>query len=199
MKTGLRDVLEMDLLTGIFDILVKAIIECATFSPVADVRLGRKEMSIWRLLVVTVLCLNLSNALAGNLKDAPVIFKEGDCSVRRTTDMMSDKKVCVGLYKDGFYTQVTGDIFSVSLRGRGGVRGYTYRIDDAAPTKMKPANDTEKKASAMYLEGDDFRQLLSSKRFRLQVVTMLSSIVEEDIDLTGLPRIYGVLTGVECK
>jgi hypothetical protein len=158
-------------------------------------------MTIQRLLVVTMLCLALPsiNAFAGNLKDAPVIFKEGNCSVRRTTDLMSDKAVCVGLYKDGFYTQVTEDMFTISLRGRGGIRGYTYRIDDAAPTKMKPANDTEKKASAMYLEGDEFRHLLSSKRFRLQVVTMLSSIVEEDIDLTGLPRIYEVLTGVECR
>ena len=109
-------------------------------------------MTVRRLLVVvTLLCLTLSslNAVAGNLKDAPVIFKEGNWSVRRTTDLMSDKGVCVGLYKDGFYTQVTPDMFSISLRGRGGVRGYTYRIDNAAPTKMKPANDTEKQASAI--------------------------------------------------
>jgi hypothetical protein len=82
---------------------------------------------------------------------------------------------------------------------RGGVQGYTYRIDNAAPTKMKVANDTEKKASAMYLEGDEFRQLLNSKRFRIQVLTMLSSLVEEDIDLTWLSQIYGVITSAQCR
>lgn len=158
-------------------------------------------MTIWRLLVVTMLYLTLPslNAFAGDLKDAPVISKSGSWSVRQSTDLMSDKKTCVAFYKDSFYIQVTENNFSVSLYGRGGVQGYTYRVDDAAPTKMRVATDIEKKVSAAYLAGSEFRQLLSSRRFRIQVLTMLPSLVEEDIDLRGLSEIHGVLTSAQCR
>lgn len=163
-------------------------------------------MAIGRLLVVTMLlALPPLDTFAGNLKDAPVIFKSGNWSVRQSTDLMNDKKTCVALYKDGFYIQVTEANFSVSetypvsLYGRGGIQGYTYRVDDAPPTKMKVATDIEKKVSAAYLTGSEFRQLLSSRRFRIQVLTMLPSLVEEDIDLRGLSEIHGVLTGMKCR
>lgn len=73
----------------------------------------------------------------------------------------------------------------ISFRGKGGVKGYEYRLDDLPKSDMKLASDIEKKMSAVILDGSDFYQINSAKRLRIQVLPILHRLLFEDIPLAG--------------
>jgi len=113
-----------------------------------------------------------------------VVFKSQFWHVHQELDAMTDKKSCVALYKNAWTVQGTADNLYVSLKGRGGVKAYTLRVDDAAPDSMQLASSTEKSISAIILQ-PSFSRIYSGKRVRLQIATILDSFLIEDIDLAG--------------
>jgi hypothetical protein len=86
----------------------------------------------------------------------------------------------------------------LSLQRRGGVEAFSFRVDDGAP-KSRRAGGFDKEAGVVHLEGRDFQRVLSGKRLRLQVTTLLYARVDEDIDLNGLAEMYKILQGHNCK
>jgi hypothetical protein len=68
-------------------------------------------------------------------------------------------------------------------------------------SQLKPLNlDQALALVRQRLDGvSEFQQLLGSRRFRIQILTMLPSLVEEEIDLRGLSEIHGVLTSAQCR
>lgn len=113
-----------------------------------------------------------------------VVFKAQSWFVHQSLDAMTDKKSCTALYKNAWTVQGTADNLYVSLRGRGGVKAYTLRVDDAPPDSMQLASSTEKSISAIILQ-PSFDRIYNAKRVRLQIGTILDSILIEDIDLSG--------------
>lgn len=109
---------------------------------------------------------------------------------------MTDKKSCVALFKDRFDIQITEKNFTYSLRGKGGVKMITLRFDENQPIN-RLANDLEKRLSLVYIKDEEFRQLLLAKRLRIQIFTVLDTIVNEDLDLSGFTEIYPKIS--ECK
>lgn len=105
-------------------------------------------------------------------------------TVNEKNDAMTDRKSCTALYKGGWTYQGTEKTLYISLRGRGGVKSYSVRIDDSPPNNLQLASEMEKKLSAIDL-APYFPQLLEAKRLRVQVLTILDSVLVEDIDLNG--------------
>ena len=64
---------------------------------------------------------------------------------------------------------------------------------------MTLANQTEKNRRTVIIEGAQFDKVLAAKRLRVEVVTVLNTLVDEDINLNGLAEAYGVITGPTCK
>lgn len=50
-------------------------------------------------------------SVAAGLKDATPAFKSGDWTVLRSTDPMTDKPSCNGIYKQNYEIQLTGTDF----------------------------------------------------------------------------------------
>jgi hypothetical protein len=123
----------------------------------------------------------------------------GDWAIYRQLDPMTDAPSCVGTYKNDISIQLTSDSFAFSLAGRGGVSGYQLRWDDAAASGMKLPTDTEKEVSAFILSDERFSPVLSSKRLRVQVLTVLSTIVNFDVNLSTAKQAIAVLSGPQCK
>ena len=113
-----------------------------------------------------------------------IVFKSQFWHVHQHLDAMTDKKSCTALYKNAWTVQGTADNLYVSLKGRGGVKAYTLRIDEAAPDSMQLASSTEKSISAIILQ-PSFERIYNAKRVRLQIITILDSFPVEDIDLSG--------------
>lgn len=112
---------------------------------------------------------------------------------------MTDKTICIGLYKDREDIQLSEDHLWINLRGRGGVSLVTLRFDDNPAKLPRLASDMEQRVSAVKISGSEFQELLQSRRLRAQVLTILDTIVEEDIDLTGLNEAFAVIQSPQCK
>lgn len=123
-------------------------------------------------------------ATAGTLAGAPVVFRSGEWSVLRTIDQMTDKTSCTGIYKDEYSIQLTDDELYVKVRG--GVKGVILRFGDQPAEKLRLATKSEETISSIDIEGNEFTKLLGSTRLRMQVMTVLRTVVDFDIDLTGM-------------
>jgi hypothetical protein len=150
-------------------------------------------------LLALLACLAPSLAAAQGLGASPAIFTSGDWTVRKSKDAMTDKVSCTGLYLKRFDVQLDADSLYISLRGRGGVQGYTLRLDDRPAGRIQLASHTEKQVSALGITGTVFKDLLGAQRLRASIITVLNSQVQEDISLVGVPEAYAVITGPECK
>lgn len=112
------------------------------------------------------------------------VFSSGKWHVVQKLDAMTDKKSCTALYQAAWTVQGSADSFYVSLRGRGGVSSYQLRIDDEPADELRLATKLEKQISAAELN-HSFGRIYNSKRVRLQVSTILNSLLTEDIDMNG--------------
>ena len=161
---------------------------------------------IWRTAGELVLALLLITAgpavlevIAVHLNDAPVVFSSGKWSVRAYKDSIADRVVCTGLYETRFDIQLTAENFYISLRGRGGIRSYKLRFDDNPAEGLALPDSVERDVSILRITGSSFSQLLSARRVRVQILTLTSGIVDEDIDLTDLPSAHEVIMGPKCQ
>jgi len=131
-------------------------------------------------LIFLVFCNTSVNAA---LDSDTEVFKSGNWRVLRSTDSMTDKAVCTGVYKDRYGIQLSET--ALYIRVSGGIESIKLRFDSAEPQSLKPAREIEKKIRSIVIEGSDFAQLKNSSRLRVQIGTLVSGVVDEDIDLNG--------------
>ena len=146
------------------------------------------------LLILGVIVSSAANADVGTK-----ISTVGDWTIFRQIDPMTDAPSCMGAYKGDLSIQLTSNSLAFGLSGRGGVSGYQLRWDDAAASGMQLPSDTEKEMSAFILDDEKFAPALTSKRLRVQVLTVLSSMVNFDVNLATLPQAVAFLSGPQCK
>lgn len=114
---------------------------------------------------------------------------------------MTDKKECTAYYGSGRTIQLTRTSFAISYRGRGMLKAYTIRFGDepALPTALP--GRTEEEIGALLIDANEPRwaKLSASKRVRVQAFTVLSTIVNDDVDLTRLADVMARLSGPGCS
>jgi hypothetical protein len=122
----------------------------------------------------------------------PSHFRSHSWAVEEAIDQMTDKKKCTALYKGAWTIQASPGNFFVSTRGRGGVKAYTIRFNDEPAEPLQNATNIEKEISAadlsMYSE-----RIYTAKRLRVEILTLVSGVVNEDIDLNGLNDAIGYI------
>lgn len=123
----------------------------------------------------------------------------GDWTIYLDKDAMTDAITCVGIYKGRPEVQITTTSLAFSLRGRGGVSSYRYRLDDNPPSDLQIATDIQKETDGVVFEGDVFNQINQAHRFRIQFLTILGSQVTEDIDLKTLAPAIAFMQKQGCK
>lgn len=128
---------------------------------------------------------------------AGIVSRTANWFVRQDTDAMTDKKKCVALYKNQWTIQGGSHSFYISLRGRGGVKAYTLRFDDAPAEAMQLPTDMEKEMSAVILE-PLFDRIYNGSRLRTEIVTVLGNVLVEDIDLKGFKEAVDFMAGQGC-
>ncbi len=127
------------------------------------------------------------------------IEKIGSWSILRAKDPMTDAVTCTAIYQGNLQVQLTLRNLAIGLRGRGGVLGYTIRLDDRPAGQMKLASRVEKNVGAAIIEENDFVPLLQAKRVRFQALTALSTLVNEDLDFSRVKTVLATLAGSKCN
>jgi hypothetical protein len=120
----------------------------------------------------------------------------GNWEILRTKDPMTDKVRCAAVLRKSTWVDLTHETLAVSYRGRGGVQGYQLRLDDQPATGMRLATELEEQVGAILLPA---AKLVKAKRLRISGVTLIQSLISEDIDLTGIDGAYKVLIGPKCR
>jgi hypothetical protein len=137
-----------------------------------------------RLLLTFVVSLLIIDAFAADISSLPVVFETGSWRVLASTDNMTDKRTCTGVYKDNYGIQLTEDKLMLSVRG--GIQFITLRFDDEPPMKGRLPVKMEKDVGVIIIEYGDFNKALNSKRLRTNVLTLVRGVSDNDIDLTGI-------------
>lgn len=63
---------------------------------------------------------------------------------------------------------------------------------------MRLATESEHDVDAVAIEGKEFARALSARRLRVRVLTILTTVVDEDLDLEGIAAAHGVISGLGC-
>lgn len=135
------------------------------------------------LIFLVAIAASVSSEAQG-LKDAKATFKVGNWSVLRSTNTMTDKVSCTGIYKSNFGIQLVEDQLFVKITG--GIQSVTLRFGENPAQSLRLPQDMEKKIGSVVIDGSDFRQALETTRLRLQVLTLIRGMATEDLDTTGI-------------
>lgn len=127
-----------------------------------------------------------------------VLAQVGGWKVERSLDAMTDAPSCVA-HTDGFRVQMTTDSLAVSYRGIGGVKGSTLRLDNDEPWDMRLPSDAERNISSIVLDGSEWSKIKQADRVRIRTLTVLSTLVDDDIDLSNKDEILEILNGPKCN
>jgi hypothetical protein len=122
----------------------------------------------------------------------------GKWTVYFDTDQMSDEKQCTALYDDRAQVQLTPTSLAIGYRGRGGISGYRIRLDDAPALPLQPATSDEESMGVVFIGGHIFNEVLAAKRVRVQALTVLNTIIDEDIDLSSVEEVKRLFTQAGC-
>ena len=132
------------------------------------------------LLMFAAVC---TNTAAQGIKAGELTLKNGNWTVYRSINKMTDAVVCTGIYKDDTKVQLSDSV--LFLKVTGGVDGITLRFGDKEARRSRLASTVEKKLSAVEMDGADFAEFLSTNRLRGSVLTLIRGVAEIDLDTTG--------------
>lgn len=123
-------------------------------------------------------------SFAIGFENAAVAFKSGNWKVLRTINSMTDEVNCTGIYKENYNIQLSKDALYVTVGI--GIKGVTLRFNDKPALPYRLADEKEKFARTIIISGGEFSELIESDRLRLEALTLMPSIVSEDLDLKGI-------------
>lgn len=125
--------------------------------------------------------------------------KVGRWSVYANTDVMTDQKNCVALFDDRPQIQFTMKSIAIGLRGRGGIQSYQIRLDEAPARPLRLASRVERDMGAVFIDGKLYEEAIAATRLRFQGLSILNSLVDEDIDLSSVPEIKRLFAQAGCS
>ncbi|HEY2394651.1 MAG TPA: hypothetical protein VGH81_01550 [Rudaea sp.] len=117
-----------------------------------------------------------------------MVLRSGDWAVHRTQDTMTDANICTAIYRDNYAVQLGSHTLTIGVAD--GLKNVTLRFDEDTARDARLPKRSERAVSAIDIEGEDFKQLLRSKRLRYRALTATDAIVEGDIDLNGAMDAY---------
>lgn len=146
-----------------------------------------------------LLALSLMAACAvANAAGGKEAFRSAGWRVVESVDAMTDEKECTAIYKNNWDIQSSKDTFFISMQGRGGVKAYKVRVGSEPVDDMRLADDMEQKLDAVILESQ-FSRIYKAQRLRVQVVSVLSDVIVEDIDLRGFKASIDYMKSHGCS
>lgn len=148
------------------------------------------------LSVLSILAFTITSASGQGL--GTKIAKQGNWTIFRSQDAMTDEISCVAIFKNDPSVQLTLTSLGFNLNGKGGVSGFTDRVDDNPPSEMQLPSHVEEQAGVIVIKDAAYSQIMQAKRFRIQVLTVLPSNVNFDVDLKDSAAVLKALDGPKC-
>lgn len=120
----------------------------------------------------------------------PVVERDGIWELRKSRDSFTDKTACVITPTGQIYVQISRGSLYINYSGRGGIRGWQIRLDEGQVSQMTIPGRINERLGILQISGPQFDQIMKSRRLRIQALTLISGIKNEDFQLNGLARLY---------
>jgi hypothetical protein len=140
--------------------------------------------------VLFVMLSGFSLANAGSISDMKLLGTKGQWELRIEKDGFSDQKNCVIVNRANKWLQVSPGVIYIGYSGRGGIAGFEYRIDNNPSSGMQLPSETDQKIGTAQIKGEAFPKILHGKRLRIQALTVLDTLENDDYNLEGLSSLY---------
>jgi hypothetical protein len=147
-----------------------------------------------KLIAAFCLAFSLAGLAAAESK---TVFSEGVWYVSKHQDPMTDKTICLAIFKDSRYVFASQGTLNIMVSGRGGVKAYEFRVDDQPAERLRGASGLERTAGSVMLR-NDIDKIVNAQRVRVQIITVLDTIVFEDINLSGFKAAINFIQS-ECN
>jgi hypothetical protein len=105
------------------------------------------------LAAVAMLMLAITSN-AQKIGEMKPVDRDGIWELREGKDNFTDKSSCVILPPKQPNIQISDNSMYVSYRGRGGLKGYTLRVDDDPPGQMQLPSPIERDTAAITFMGE---------------------------------------------
>lgn len=123
-------------------------------------------------------------------KAKPGAIVDSGWELRIEKDAFSDKTTCVISPIGKPNIQVSVGHLYISYAGQGGVAGFTPRLDDLPAQEMQLPTPIEKQISAVHFGEAKFYEVMKASRLRIQTLTILGDLKNEDLQLDPVKRLY---------
>lgn len=121
---------------------------------------------------------------AADLSKGQQVLVSGAWTVVKTVDQMTDEVTCTGLYRAVPDIQLSGNTLYIRMTST--PEAVKLRFDNETAQPMRLASRMEKSLRMVALEGFTFSTAYAATRLRYAVLTVGKSVVEGDLDLTGI-------------
>lgn len=135
--------------------------------------------------LAVVFCLDKAQGFTGS-----VVARAGIWELHSGKDSFTDKPSCVIAAPKQPFIQVSIGVFYIIYETRGGLQGYEIRLDDNPPSGHQLPSKIEKQMNTIAIKGSAFNRILKSKRLRVQTLTLIAGLINEDVNLYGLATLY---------
>lgn len=121
----------------------------------------------------------------------------GDWHVYSTVDNMTDRLSCAAFYKNDAFIQLSPGSLYIDYGGRGGWSFYKYRFGEGKPKIGTLRNSTGR--TYITFAGSDLKKAIEAGRLRVQTLTLIRGVIDEDIDMKDAQTVSDAMAGMGCK
>jgi hypothetical protein len=116
------------------------------------------------------------------------VFRSGPWFVVRSVRDGGNVVACTGFYRANRHVQLSKD--TLIIQTQEDVKGVAFGFDDRPAGAQRPLSAGEKDLKAIVFSGEDFKNLTSSYKVRVEVLTPQGTMRHE-LDLHGLAGALG--------
>lgn len=128
---------------------------------------------------------------------AQIIARSGDWQLTRSRSGFDDRVSCQVTNSRNRWVSYDPEGLMIIYRGRGGIQGARYRVNDGPASEMILPTRAEQEVGFITFRGIHSVTILQGTRLRVQGLTLLQGLAEDDINLRGLRDLANRLT--ECQ
>ena len=148
----------------------------------------KKLFLLLTAIVISAAPVFLNPAVAQGV--GPVTAKKGKWELRVSKDGFSDETRCVITYIGRSDIQVSQGSLFFDYSKKGGVESYEYRLDNEPSSGLILPDDVLRRIGIVKISGQGFSRVMTSSRVRVQVLTLIAGLSNEDVSTSGLFELY---------
>ena len=118
--------------------------------------------------------------------------------ILQTKNLMTDKVSCFAIHTQYPNVQFSPPAIYIDMSRRGGLKGYTYRVDDLSPSQFAIATGVQVRLNTLVFGEGNLPRVNQNKRLRVQVLTVLDTVSDFDLNMSSAEAAQLIMASEKC-